>query len=82
MVLKSPSATTSMFFFIAWCQGGDLQDHGSEGVQTRVQDDGFAKVGTMQVQVLSAPSPGDDFCGRTLRCIYAVKLYAAIPSGK
>ena len=34
MVLKSPSATTSMFFSIARCQGGDFQDHGSEGVQT------------------------------------------------
>ena len=41
MVLKSPSATTSMFFSIARCQGGDFQDHGSEGVQTMVQDHGF-----------------------------------------
>ena len=41
MVLKSPSATTSMFFSIARCRGGDFQDHGSEGVQTMVQDHGF-----------------------------------------
>ena len=52
MVLKSPSATTSMFFSIAWCQGGDFQDHGSEGVQSMVQDHGFARVGTMQVQAV------------------------------
>ena len=56
MVLKSPSATTSMFFSIARCQGGDFQDHGSEGVQTMVQDHGFARVGTMQVQAIMPPS--------------------------
>ena len=52
MVLKSPSATTSMFFSIARCQRGDFQDHGSEGVQTMVPDHGFARVGTMQVQAI------------------------------
>ena len=41
MVLKSPSATTSMLFSIARCQGGDFQDHGSEGEQTMVQNHGF-----------------------------------------
>ena len=30
----------------------DFQDHGSEGVQTTVQDHGFARVGTMQVQAI------------------------------
>ena len=45
MVLKSPSATTSMFFSMARCQGGDFQDHGFEGVQTMVQDHGFSRVG-------------------------------------
>ena len=30
MALKSPFATTSVFFSIARCQGGDFQDHGSE----------------------------------------------------
>ena len=55
MVLKSPSATTSMFFSIARCQGGDFQDHGSEVVQTMVQDHGFARVGTMQVQAIMPP---------------------------
>ena len=56
MVLKSPSATTSMLFSIARCQGGDFQDHGSERVQTMVQDHGFAGVGTMQVQAIMPPS--------------------------
>ena len=55
MVLKSPSAATSTFFSIARCQGGDFQDHGSEGVQTMVQDHGFARVGTMQVQAIMPP---------------------------
>ena len=42
MVLKSPSAATSMLFSIARCQGGDFQDHGgSEGVQTMVQNHGW-----------------------------------------
>ena len=56
VVLKSPSATTSLLFSIARCQGGDFQDHGSEGVQTMVQDHGFARVGTMQVQAIMPPS--------------------------
>ena len=56
MVLKIPSATTSMFFFIARRQGGDFQDHGFEGAQTMVQDHGFARVGTMQVQAIMPPS--------------------------
>ena len=56
MVLKSPSATTSMFFSIDRCQGRDFQDHGSEGAQTMVQDHGFARVGTMQVQAIMPPS--------------------------
>ena len=34
MVLKSPSSTIYMFFSTARWQGGDFQDHGSEGVQT------------------------------------------------
>ena len=58
MVLKSPSAITSMCFSIARCQGGDSQDHGSERVQTTVQDHGFARVGTMQVQAIMPPSIG------------------------
>ena len=37
------------------CQGGDFQDHGSEGVQTMVPDHGFARVGTMQVQTIMPP---------------------------
>ena len=55
MVLKSPSATMSMFFSIARWQGGDFQDHGSEGVQTMVPDHGFARGGTMQVQAIMPP---------------------------
>ena len=55
MVLKSPSATTSIVFSIAWCQGGVFQDHGSEGVQTMAQDHGFARVETMQVQAIMPP---------------------------
>ena len=35
--------------FYSRCQGRDFQDHGSEKVQTMVQDHGFARVGTMQV---------------------------------
>ena len=30
----------------------DFQDHGFEGSQTMVQDHGFARVGTMQVQAI------------------------------
>ena len=52
MVLKSPSATTSMFFSIARCQGRDFQDHGAEWVP----DHGFARVGTMQVQAIMPPA--------------------------
>ena len=55
MVLKTSSATTSMFFSIARCQGGDFQDHGFERAQTMVQDHGFARVGTMQVQAIMPP---------------------------
>ena len=55
MVLKSLSATTSMFVSIARCQGGDFQDHGSEGAQTMVPDHGFAWVGTMQAQAIMPP---------------------------
>ena len=44
-----------MFFSIARCQGGDFQDHGSDGVQTVVPDHGFAKVGTMQIQAIMPP---------------------------
>ena len=36
------------------CRGG-FQDHGSEGAQTMVQDHGFARVGTMQVQAIMPP---------------------------
>ena len=56
MVLKCLSATTSMVFSIARCQGRDFQDHGSEGVQTMVPDHGFARVGTMQVEAIMPPS--------------------------
>ena len=45
-----------MFFSIAWCQGRDFQDHGSENAQTMVPDHGFARVGTMQVQAIMPPS--------------------------
>ena len=55
MVLKSPSAATSILFSIARCQRGDFRDHGSEGLQTMVQDHGFARVGTMQVQAIMPP---------------------------
>ena len=33
-----------------------FQDHGSEAVQTMVQDHGVARVGTMQVQAIMPPS--------------------------
>ena len=36
------------------CRGG-FQDQGSEGVQTMVQDHGFAMVGTMQGQAIMPP---------------------------
>ena len=48
--------SASMFLSIAWCQGQDFQDHTSEGVQTMVQDHGFARGGTMQVQAIMPPS--------------------------
>ena len=44
-----------MFFSTARCHSGDFQDHGSEGEQTMVQDHGFARVGTMQVQAIMPP---------------------------
>ena len=34
---------------------GGFQDHGSEGVQTMVQDHGSARVGTIQVQAIMPP---------------------------
>ena len=58
---SEPCATTSMFLFIARCQGGDFQDHGSDGVLTMVQDHGFARVGTMQVQAIMPPSIAKGF---------------------
>ena len=44
-----------MFFSKAQFQGGDFQEHGSEGVQTMVRDHGFPRAGTMQVQAIMPP---------------------------